>query len=302
MHQQNAVSTTGMAAAAIIKLIMYEKFYHLNEDPFRLSPNTKPSYKHTSYSYAKTYMLYALRRSEGVVLVTGRPGTGKTALLRDFIHSVKNESVVAAELNSTQLQATDLIRMIAFSFGIDKLTHNESEVVEELKAALSGMHNFGRRPLLVIDEAQNLDIESLRKLELLMEMKWNSSPLLQTFLIGREGLHELLLTNPLKQLYAQVNAVISLEPLDQRSTGEYIRHRLSQVGWQNDPQLSEKIYPIIFNHSHGIPRLINLICSQILLYGMTEEIHFFGPSEIDQVVQQMINDQMLPSPLCHAAN
>ncbi|WP_428604699.1 ExeA family protein [Sedimenticola sp.] len=276
---------------------MYEKFYHLKSDPFRLSPNTNPCYKHASYNHAKTYMLYALRRGEGVVLVTGRPGTGKTALLRDFINSIKNEPVVTADLVSTQLQATDLIRMIAFNFGIDKLTENEAEIVKELETLLSGMRNFGRRPLLIIDEAQNLEIESLRKIELLMGLRWKSEPLLQIFLIGREGLHELILARNLKLLYEQINAVICLEPLDERSTAEYIRHRLKQVDWKNDPQLANEIYPIIYNYSHGIPRLINLICSQVLLYGMTEGQHLVGTDEVNAVLEQMIHDQMLPSPL-----
>lgn len=276
---------------------MYEQFYHLEEDPFRLSPNTKPCFRHGSYNHAKTYMLYALHRGEGIVLVTGRPGTGKTALLRDFIHSIKNEPVVTADLVSTQLQATDLIRMIAFSFGIDRLTGGESEVVAELERVLSKMHELGKRPLLIIDEAQNLETESLRKIELLMELSWRSAPLMQIFLIGREGLHELLLTEKLKSLYARVNAVISLEPLDQQGTGEYIRHRLKQVGWNNDPQLSDAVYPLIFNYSHGIPRLINLICSQMLLFGMTEEQHRLGAEETEQVLRQMINDQILPAPL-----
>jgi len=285
-----------------INITMYEQFYHLKEDPFRLSPNTKPCYKHASYSHAKTYMLYALRRGEGIVLVTGRSGTGKTALLRDFIHSIENDPVVTADLVSTQLQATDLIRMIAFGFGISKLTNDEAEVISELETQLSEMRSFGRHPLLIIDEAQNLETESLRKIELLMRLRWKSGPLLQIFLIGRDGLHELLLTEKLKQLYARVNAVICLEPLDERSTGEYIRHRLKQVGWNNDPQLANEIYPIIFHYSHGIPRLINLICSQILLFGMTEEQHFIGPTEIELVLQQMINDQMLPSPLRHVTS
>ncbi len=281
---------------------MYERFYHLEEDPFRLSPNNKPCYRHASYNHAKTYMLYALRRGEGVVLVTGRPGTGKTALLRDFMHAIRNEPIVTADLVSTQLQATDLIRMIAFSFGINKLTDDETEIIAELQTMLSGMHNFGRRPLLIIDEAQNLEPESLRKIELLMQLRWKSVPLLQIFLIGREILHEQLLAQNLKALYEKVNAVIGLDPLDERNTAEYIRHRLSQVGWKNDPELVDEIFPVIFNYSHGIPRLINLICSQMLLYGMTEEQHTFGLPEIRQVLREMVNDRMLPTPLRNQTN
>lgn len=276
---------------------MYERFYHLAEDPFRLSPNTKPGYKHTSYNQAKTYMLYALRRGEGIVLITGGAGTGKTALLRDFINSVKDEPVVTADLVSTQLQSTDLIRMIGFSFGIERLTSGETEIIDELESLLSGIRQFGRRPLLIIDEAQNLTSEALRKIELLMELRWQSEPLIQIFLFGREPLHELMLAKKLNRLYEQVNAVLCLEPLDARGTREYIRHRLRQVGWNNDPQLAEEIFPVIHAYSHGVPRLINLICSQLLLFGMTESRHFIGLDEIDSVLEQMSRDQMLPSPL-----
>ncbi|WP_260291712.1 ExeA family protein [Sedimenticola hydrogenitrophicus] len=280
---------------------MYEKFYHLEADPFRLSPNTKPIYRHASYIQAKTYMLYALRRGEGIVLVTGRPGTGKTALLRDFTNSVKDEHIVTADLVSTQLQSADLIRMIAFSFGVDSLISDESKIIDELGARLLGMRDAGRRLLLLIDEAQNLENEALRKIERLMELRWQSEPLIQIFLIGREPLRELVLAETLKRLYQQVNAVLCLEPLDERGTGEYIRHRLIQVGWDNDPQLADDIFPVIHTYSHGIPRLINLICSQMLLFGMTEGLHSIGPDEINSVLEQMISDQMLPSPLPHIA-
>lgn len=277
-------------------MLMYEQFYRLDSDPFRLSPDTKPSYRHASYNHAKTYMLYSLRKGEGVVLVTGRPGTGKTALLRDFIQSINSKDVVVADLVSTQLQAEDLIRMIAFNFGIDKLEGDEEKVLVELERLVTGLRNFGRRALLIIDEAQNLEPRSLQKIELLMALRWQSEPLLQIFLIGREDLHETILTYNLPLLKKQINAVISLKPLDEKSTRDYIKHRLLQSGWENDPLLADEIYPSIFNHSQGIPRLINLICSQILLNGMTEGQHQIGQAEINEVLDQMIKDQILPAP------
>lgn len=276
---------------------MYEQFYNLQHDPFRLSPSNRPAFGHESFNHAKTYMLFALRRGEGVVLVTGRPGTGKSALLREFINAIKGDPVVTADLVSTQLQAEDLIRMIAFSFGIEKLTGDESAILNELELLLAGMHNFGRRPLLVIDEAQNLEIRSLRKLERLIGLRWKDRPLLQIFLIGRENLHEKLLGHKLNGLYQQVNAVICLEPLTLEQTAPYIMHRLRQVGWRDNPRFNDDIFPVIFNHSHGVPRLINHICSQLMLLGMIEDRHQLGLSEVNRVILEMIGDRTLPSPL-----
>lgn len=276
---------------------MYEQYYKLQHDPFRLSPSNRPAFRHESFNHAKTYMLYALRKGEGVVLVTGRPGTGKTALLREFVDTVKGESVITADLVSTQLQAEDLMRMIAFSFGIEKLTGSESEIFNELQLLLTGMHNFGRRPLLIIDEAQNLEIRSLRKIERLVGLRWKDQPLVQIFLIGRENLREKLLGSQLESLYGQVDAVICLEPLAAEQTGPYVRHRLSQVGWHDNPRLDDAIFPVIFNYSHGIPRLINHICSQLLLLGMSENKHRLDISDVNRVVLEMASDRTLPSPL-----
>lgn len=276
---------------------MYEQFYNLQHDPFRLSPSERPAFRHESFNHAKTYMLYALRKGEGVVLVTGRPGTGKTALLREFIDSIEGDPVVTADLVSTQLQAEDLMRMIAFSFGIEKLLGEESDILLELQQLLTGMHNFGRHPLLIIDEAQNLELRSLRKIERLVSLRWNNRPLLQIFLIGRENLHEKILNHQMQALYKQINAVVRLEPLGPEQVPPYVKHRLSQVGWNNDPQLAEEIFPVIFNHSHGVPRLINHICSQLLLLGMTENRHQLGLAQVSEVVSEMTGDRTLPAPL-----
>ena len=82
---------------------MYESFYGLNADPFRLSVETRFCFPHRSYARAKAYVEYALHRAEGFVMITGCPGTGKTTLVNDLLEHLPKREVATATLVSTQL-------------------------------------------------------------------------------------------------------------------------------------------------------------------------------------------------------
>ncbi|MFT4615628.1 MAG: general secretion pathway protein A, partial [Bacteroidia bacterium] len=84
---------------------MYEVFYSLRAEPFRLSPDHRFCYEHSGYAKARAYMAYALKRAEGFVMITGRPGTGKTTLIGELVENLTDEDVITANLVCTQLEA-----------------------------------------------------------------------------------------------------------------------------------------------------------------------------------------------------
>ncbi|MDX1432628.1 MAG: ATPase, T2SS/T4P/T4SS family, partial [Gammaproteobacteria bacterium] len=89
---------------------MYESFYNLQVDPFRLVPDHRFSFRHPSYKKAHAYMQYALARAEGFVMVTGRPGTGKTTLINDLVGQLNPREHTVARLATTQLHGQDFLR------------------------------------------------------------------------------------------------------------------------------------------------------------------------------------------------
>ena len=111
---------------------MYERFFNLTAEPFRLSPDHRFCYNHARYAKAKAYMAYAFMRAEGFVMVTGSPGTGKTTLIGDLVESLADENVQVANLVSTQLAADDLLRMVAFAFGVDAQQMEKSTILQQL--------------------------------------------------------------------------------------------------------------------------------------------------------------------------
>jgi len=281
---------------------MYESFYGLRADPFRLSPDHRFCFKHRSYAKAKAYMQYALDRAEGFVMITGKPGTGKTTLINDLMDEVGSTDVVIATLVSTQLEASDLLRMVAFSFGLNAETPFKAVVLQALVTFFERKHREGRRLLLVIDEAQDLSPGALEELRLLTNLQRDHQPLLQIFLLGQESLRELVRDPNLEQVHQRLVAAWNLEPLGPTETRGYIRHRLDQVGWRNDPEIDEDVYSYVYEFSRGIPRRINLICGRLLLHGFVEELHQIRYADAAAVVSELQQEELSPAHLRFLSN
>ena len=201
---------------------MYEQFYGLREEPFRLSPDSRMCFMHPSYSKAKAYMQYALQRKEGFVMVTGRPGTGKTTLINDITARLASQGHLHAALTSTQIGADDLLRLTVLKFGLSGDTHYKAELIHRLENYLFRLHREGRRPLLIIDEAQDLAASALEELRLLTNLQKDNQPLLQIFLVGQEELRETILAPGLEQLHQRIVAACHLSPLTPEGTKDYI--------------------------------------------------------------------------------
>lgn len=273
---------------------MYEAFYGLTEEPFRLSPDSKFCFRHSSYKKAKAYMQYALHRGEGFVMVTGRPGTGKSTLINDLTSELAVNKATYVSLACTQIAADDLLRLVVLKFGLDGRLASKALLIHDLDRHLRRLHSEGRHPLLIIDEAQDLEATALEELRLLTNLQQNNQPLLQIFLVGQAELRAKVRSRDLEQFHQRIVAACHIDPLSESETEEYIRHRLKHVGWKEDPMLDPALFPPIHKRSQGIARLINLICGRLLLHGMVEELHHLGPKDIEIVLESLVDEHLLP--------
>lgn len=266
---------------------MYEVFYNLKAEPFRLSPDHGFCYEHNAYSKARAYMAYAFSRAEGFVMITGRPGTGKTTLIGELIETLAREKVETAQLVCTQLEADDLLKVTAYDFGVDQSVVEKGELLQQLGDLLRRWHRDGRRALLVVDEAQNLSESAMEELRLLTNIQQDGKPLLQIFLLGQPELRELILSPSLEQVHQRIVAASNLECLGVDEAEAYIIHRLKKVGWQGDPLLSKQLFPLIHKYSEGVPRRINLICSRLFLHGWVGKRHEIGVADLREVIKEL---------------
>lgn len=277
-----------------VTITMYEAYYGLREEPFRLSPDSRLCYMHSSFKKARAYMHYALQRNEGFVMVTGRPGTGKTTLVNNITSNLTDQGHLYASIVSTQVEADDLLRLVVLKFGLKADTANKADLIQRLETFLIRLSRENRRPLLIIDEAQDLTEDSLEELRLMTNVQKDNQPLLQIFLVGQEQLRQTVLSPSLEQLHQRIVAACHLETLDEKNTESYVLHRLSKVGWSGHPTLDTSIYREIHQNSLGIPRVVNQICSRLFLHGMVQELHSLGVEDVKSVIEDLTNEQLLP--------
>jgi type II secretory pathway predicted ATPase ExeA/outer membrane protein OmpA-like peptidoglycan-associated protein len=266
---------------------MYREFYGFSEEPFRLTPDVRFCFRHRSFAKARAYFKYALDRGEGFVLVTGRPGTGKTTLIDDLLAELAQSRLLTVRIESAQIEADDLVRRIAYGFGLDPAGHDKATILYHLERHLEHRTRNGEQALLIVDEAQILSADALEELRLLTNLRPSGRSLLQIFLVGQEALRDLIRSPKLEQLHQRILCACHLDPLPLGDTRDYIAYRLEHAGWSGDPILEALAVHAIHRASQGVPRLINKFMDRLLLHGGLEGLHRLGGADADLVLREL---------------
>lgn len=275
---------------------MYEAFYGLTSKPFQLNPDPRFYYSSKPHRRARSYLVYGVMRGEGFIVITGEVGAGKTTIVRDLLESLENGAVVAAHLVSTQLGAEDALRMVCGAFGVSVRGTGKADMLMALEAFFITQTTQGKRCLLIVDEAQNLQHQAVEELRMLSNFQFGDQALLQTFLVGQPEFREILQGPGMLQLRQRVTARCHLGPLDEEDTRAYIEHRLKCAGATDKPTFDPAVFQAIYQHSGGIPRRINSVCDRLLLQGYLSETTHFTLEAMQEVVAEIQTENSAPRP------
>lgn len=269
---------------------MYEEFYGLSHKPFQLSPDPKFFFSSEHHKKAISYLKYGLSQQEGFIVITGAIGTGKTTIARSLLNQVDCGDVVAAQLVTTVLNPAELLEMIVLSFDIKSDAKNKTSLLHDFEKFLLGLHQQGKRAVLLVDEAQNLPAESVEELRMLSNFQVGKHPLFQSFLLGQNELRTIIQAPGMEQFRQRIIASCHLQALTQEETRQYIQHRLELAGWHGDSLISFTAYSIIHAKTQGIPRMINLFMDRLMLFGFIEELKHFNIEAVDAVISEIAGE------------
>lgn len=267
---------------------MYDQFYGLSGRPFQLTPDPQYYFESGTHRKALSYLGYGLAQGEGFIVITGEVGSGKSTLVGHLMQTIDRARLTAATIVTSQLDAVDLVQMVAESYGIDTRGLDKASALKAIENFLHAEARAGRRCLLVVDEAQNLAIDALEELRMLSNFQLGSMPLLQIFLLGQPEFRDLVKTAPeLEQLRQRVIATHHLEAMDADEVQPYVQHRLRKAGWTGRPQLSDDAYAALYDETTGIPRKLNALMNRCLLMGAVEQIDVIDGPLVGAVIADM---------------
>ncbi|GMR09001.1 MAG: AAA family ATPase [Gammaproteobacteria bacterium] len=249
---------------------MYEQFYGFKEKPFSLLPDPSFLYMTKKHQMALTMLEYSLmNESAGICVVSGEIGSGKTTLVRQLL-STMDDRYTTGMITNTHSSFGDLLQWVSMAYGLEYRGKERVELYEDFVNFMIKQYSTGKRTVLIIDEAQNMEEDTLEELRMLSNVNSDKNQVLQLILVGQPELRTTLRSERLMQLAQRVSVSYHLDTLKQAETALYIRHRMSVAGGSPDI-FNNGACKAVWYYSRGVPRVINVLCDTALVYGFAEE-------------------------------
>ncbi len=266
---------------------MYLDFFGFSEKPFAITPNPHFMFLSKTHKEVFAHLLYGLENRSGFIEITGEVGTGKTTVLRALLAQLSEEHYRVALIFNPSLSALELLRSINREYGLAADALEGGELLRQLNTFLLAENAAGRTVVLIIDEAQNLEVPVLEQIRLLSNLETDTAKLIQIILVGQPELIKVLERQELRQLSQRIIVRYDLQPMDVDDTAAYIAHRLEVVGWKGGELFTPAACRRIYHFSKGLPRLINVLCDRALLIAYTEEARSISPGMIREARSEL---------------
>lgn len=270
---------------------MYEHFYGLREKPFSILPDPDMIYWGQNHRLAFAMLEFGVMNNAGFTVITGEIGCGKTTLLRYLLRNL-DKNITVGLISSTPQGKAELLQWVLMSLN-QPFEESYPALFKRFQQFLHDQYSRGGRTILIVDEAQNLGLESLEELRMLSNINADKDQYLQIILIGQPQLKDLLRSPQLLQFAQRVSSDFHLKPLNTNEVSDYIDYRLKAAGSQRH-LFSREACRSIANASQGIPRTINILCDTAMIYGFAVSAETINDEIVSMVIENKSQYGVLP--------
>jgi general secretion pathway protein A len=264
---------------------MYNDYYGFRESPFNITPDPRFLFFSQRHREAFNHVLFGIRERKGFIQLTGEVGAGKTTVCRAILEELGPRYKTALILNPC-LTSAQLLRAVLTEFGLPRRVDRVASL-DTLNRFLLEQVATENEVVLIIDEAQDLNLELLEQVRLLSNLETDQRKLLQIVLIGQPELRDTLNARSLRQLRQRITVRYHLTPLDREETERYILHRMNVAGCDRAPTFTPWAVRRIHGYSKGIPRLINAAADKTLLAGFVADTDRLTARHVGRAIREL---------------
>jgi len=272
---------------------VYLAFYGLSEKPFNTTPDPRFLYHTAGHREALAQLSYAVRESQGFVVLTGDVGTGKTTLLRALLEQLDGSTAAALVVNST-LGFDEILEYVLEDLGVPAAGLSRAQRLIALNSFLIERHRAGQKTLVIVDEAQHLTPQTLEQIRLLSNFQTTRETLFQILLAGQPELRAKLALPELRQLKQRITLRCRIRPLTPDEVRAYIRFRLRVAGARDLDLFSDRAIARIAAYSNGVPRVINTVADHCLVIGYAEQRRRLNGATVEEAIAYLEDEETAP--------
>ncbi len=266
---------------------IYNAYFGFTENPFNISPDPEFLYRSPQHEEALANLIYGVRSRKGFIVLSGEVGTGKTTMLECLRDYLDSQRVEFAFIFNSRLTPEQFFEMMAYDLDLQCDRKSKTDVLFALNSLLIQQAERGRTCVLIVDEAHNLELDVLEEIRLLGNLETRQGKLLQIILAGQPELDRKLDSPNLRNLKQRIVLRCSLNPLTPEECLAYMEARLARAGMPNQRIFSPEVMEEVYKRSRGIPRLINLICDNLLVTAFAMEQRVVTLDMLDEVCQDL---------------
>src|SRR6056297_612661 len=247
---------------------LYNDHFGFRERPFSLSPDPEFLFWSKAHARALSVLEYGLVTRAPLTVVSGEVGTGKTTLIQELLRTIEDDVTVGL-ISNARGDRGDLLRWVLSAFDVDAPQGSDYVALfQRFQDFVLSEYAASRHVALIIDEAQNLNVDTLEELRMLTNINSNKDELVQLVLVGQPELRSLIMRPELKQFVQRVGSSFHLSAMNRENVAAYVTHRLRVAGGSGK-EFSDGALDMVHELTGGIPRLVNQLCDLGLVYAFS---------------------------------